>query len=218
MLTKRIVAGGIAGLGWTALILQLYLAVESAIAHQVPVATVLTIYFSFFTILTNLLIAVCLALAALQPEEHRFWNWPGVQTALAVYILVVAIVYAAVLQGLWTPKGLEFLTDRVFHAVVPMLYIMYWLFLTPKGSLRLMDQISWQLYPLIYMCYTLARGAAVGGYPYPFLNVAREGYEGVLFNSLLLSVLFLTLGTFLIILDWLLGSLQVRWQSQIPTT
>ncbi len=96
-------------------------------------------------------VAVCLTLVACEPDEERFWNWPGVQTALAVYILVVAIVYAAILQGLWIPKGLEFLTDRIFHAVLPMLYIAYWVFFTPKGSLRLADQIIWQSYPLIYM-------------------------------------------------------------------
>lgn len=34
MLTRRLVAGGIASLGWAALGLQLYLTLESAIAHD----------------------------------------------------------------------------------------------------------------------------------------------------------------------------------------
>ncbi len=218
MYTKRLVAGGIASLGWAALGLQLHLTIEAALAHDVPVTTAVFAYLSFFTILTNLLIAACLTLVACEADEESFWNWPGVQTALVVYILVVAIVYAAVLQGLWVPTGLEYITDRFFHAVLPLLYIMFWLFLTPKGSLKFKDQISWQAYPFIYLCYTLARGAMFDTYPYPFLNVDRFGYEVVLWNGLLLLGLFLTLGTFLIIVDWLLGSLQTRWQGQIPST
>ena len=216
MLTRRLVAGGIASLGWTALGLQLYLTLQSAIAHEIPLVEDVVKYLSFFTTITNLLIAACLTLVVCEPDEESFWNWPGVQTALAVYILVVAIVYAAVLQGLWIPEGLEYLTDRLFHAVLPMLYIAYWVFFTPKGSLRFSDQIFWQGYPLIYLIYTLTRGALIGAYPYPFLDVVRDGYEGVFLNSLVLLALFVTLGSFLILIDWLVANLQTRWQGQLP--
>jgi hypothetical protein len=114
---------------------------------------------SFFTVLTTILIAACLTLVVCEPDEESFWNWPEVQTALALYILVVALVYAAVLQGLWIPEGIEYLADRVFHAVLPMHF-------TPKGSLRFVDQVLWQSYPLIYFTYTLIRGAIIGAYPY----------------------------------------------------
>ena len=112
MLTKRLVAGGIASLGWAAVGLQLYLTWENAVERDDSVIWDVVNYLSFFTTLTNLLIAVCLTMVACEPDEESSWNWPGVQTALAVYILVVAIVYAAVLQGLWIPQGLEYLTDR----------------------------------------------------------------------------------------------------------
>ena len=86
----------------------------------------------------------------------------------------------------------------------------------PKGTLRLFDQVYWQIYPFLYVCYTLTRGAMIGTYPYPFLNVTQDGYEGVLLNSLILLGLFLTLGTGLIIVDWVLGG-QTRWHGQIPS-
>ncbi len=218
MLTRRVVAGGIASFAWTALGLQLFISVENALALGRSVPGAVASYLSFFTVLTNLAIAFCLAFAACEPDDDSFWNWPEVQTALALYILVVAIVYAAVLQGLWVPTGIEFLTERFFHLVMPLLYMAFWLFITPKGSLRLSHQIPWQIYPLAFMCYTLVRGAMVGVYPYPFLNVALYGYEAVFLNSLLLLALFLTLGTFLIILDWGLANLQTRWQGQYPAS
>jgi hypothetical protein len=216
MITRRVAAGGIASLGWTALGLQLFVTVENAAALGNSVPGAVFAYLSFFTVLTNLAISICLACAACEPDEGSFWNWPEVQTALALYILVVAIVYAAVLQGLWVPTGLEFLTERFFHLAMPLLYMAFWLFITPKGSLRLSHQIPWQIYPLAFMSYTLIRGAMIGTYPYPFLNVARYGYETVFLNSLMLLALFLTLGTFLIVTDWLLANLQTRWQGQYP--
>jgi hypothetical protein len=216
MLARRLVAGGIAGLGWTALGLQLYLNLEKAIIDDSSVVGGVVGYLSFFTVLTTILIAACLTLAVCEPDEESFWNWPEVQTALALYILVVAIVYASVLQGLWIPEGIEYLTDRVFHALLPMLYVTYWVFFTPKGSLRFVDQVVWQSYPLIYLIYTIMRGAMIGAYPYPFLDVARDGYEAVFLNCLWLFALFLTLGSALILIDWLLANLQTRWQSQLP--
>ncbi len=218
MLTRRLAAGCIAGLAWSALLLQLWLTIDKAWALGESVPGAVGVYLSFFTVLTNLAIAICLLCVACEPDEESFWNWPEVQTALAVYILVVAIVYAAVLQGLWSPTGIEFWTERFFHLFMPMLYMGFWLFVTPKGALRLSDQIPWQIYPLAFMCYTLIRGAIVGTYPYFFLNVSRFGYEVVFVNSLMLLALFLTLGTFLIITDRLLASLQARWQSQYPAS
>ncbi len=216
MFIRRVTAAGIASLGWSALGLQLYLDLEGSLTNDFSLFYDVVKYLSFFTVLTNLLVVACLTLVACEPDEESFWNWSGVQTALAVYILVVAIVYAAVLQGLWNPQGLEYLTDRVFHALIPLLYIAYWVFFTPKGSLRFADQLIWQSYPLAYLIYTLTRGALIGAYPYPFLDVTRDGYEGVFLNSLMLLALFLTLGTFFILVDWLLANLQTRWQGELP--
>jgi hypothetical protein len=214
MFTRRLVAGGIAGLGWSAILLQLCFTVANAWTLGESALSEVAAYLSFFTVLTNLAIVICLLCAAYEPGEDSFWNWPEVQTALALYILVVAIVYATVLQGLWVPTGIEFLTERFFHLVMPMLYMGFWLFVTPKGSLKLSHQVPWQIYPLAFMCYTLIRGAMGGTYPYPFLNAALYGYEVVFMNSLMLLALFLTLGTSLVLLDWLLASLQTRWQGQ----
>jgi hypothetical protein len=211
---KRPVAAAIASLGWFALGLQLYLNVSGAVARGTPISDAIVTYFSFFTILTNLLIALCLTLVAWRPGQEAFWNRPAIQCALVLYIIVVAIVYAAVLQNLWSPRGLQLVADRLLHDVLPVLYVGYWLVLTPKRATRLTDTLWWQLYPLVYMAYTLAHGASTGFYPYPFLNVAKHGYKDVLSNGLLLLVLLLTLGVLLVILDRLLGSLQTRWNSQ----
>jgi len=50
--------------------------------------------------------------------------------------------------------------------------------------------LAWLLYPLAYLVYTLIRGAQVDWYPYPFLDVSRHGYGGVLLNCAVMLVGF----------------------------
>jgi hypothetical protein len=215
---KRLVAAGIACLGWFALGLQLYLAIAGALVRDRSVASAVLTYFSFFTIWTNLLISVCMTLVALYPTRRLFWNRPSTQTALALYIAIVAIVYAALLQNLSQPRDLQLVADRLLHVVLPASYGCYWLFFAPKGRLQLADPLWWQVYPLTYMGYTMARGAAINWYPYPFLNVTASGYKDVLWNGLLLLVLLLTFSALLIILDRLIGSLQFSREKLKPET
>jgi len=217
MLARRLITAFIAALCATAIVVHLDFAIGRAEATGHTVGGAILNFFSYFTILTNLAIAVCLGATAVNASNGRVWNRPSANTALAVYIIVVALVYATLLSHLFAAKGIAFYTERAFHVVVPVLFVGYWLFFIPKGTLRFKDQIAWLAAPLAFFAWTLAHGAITGFYPYPFLNVAERGYPAVLWSGLLLLALFVTLGTFLIIVDRLLGSLQTRWQDQIPT-
>ena len=71
---SRYAAMVIALLAWYGLLLQLYVVIMTARSTGASVATAVVNYFSFFTILTNLLLAMVLTLS-LQPEAsalHRF--------------------------------------------------------------------------------------------------------------------------------------------------
>jgi hypothetical protein len=49
--------------------------------------------------------------------------------------------------------------------------------------------LLWSLvWPVLWFGYTLARGAATGWYPYPFVDVRTEGYARVLVNALLVTM------------------------------
>lgn len=207
---KRLFASTIAICGWCALSLQFYLTVSGALSRGVPVTAAILTYFSFFTILTNILVALCLTFVAVDSNEARFWNCPSTVAGLTLYIIVVAIVYAAVLQGLWNPEGLQLIADRALHDVIPICLVAYWLIFVPKGSLRWADPLLWLPYPFLYMGAILARGAATGRYPYPFLNVRRLGYSGVWFNGALLLGLFVGLGLLLVFVDRSLHSRLTR--------
>jgi hypothetical protein len=89
------------------------------------------------------------------------------------------------------PQGAQKAADIVLHDLVPVIYVAYWLIFIPKSSLRWKDVFYWLFYPLGYFDYSLIRGAAMGWYPYPFIDASRLGYARVLANAALLVCSFL---------------------------
>lgn len=153
-------------------------------------------FFEFFTILTNLIVAVSLTITLLAPATSigRFFSRTSVKTAVASYIALVGIVYNAVLQGLHEFSGAAWVADFLTHDLVPLLFVAYWLFLVPKGELNWRMPLSWLIYPLVYLPYVLIRGLSTGRYPYPFLDAGELGLGVVLVNTVVLTIVFLVLG------------------------
>ncbi len=145
------------------------------------------VYFSFFTILSNILVA--LALTVPTPAFQR----PGLRTAIAVYILVVATIYYLLLRKIYHPTGLGWYVNILLHYIMPPAYILDWALFVPKRNLRFSQIPYWLIFPLLYAAWTLIHGAASGFYPYPFLNVTTYGYPRVLLNILGLTAVFVIL-------------------------
>jgi hypothetical protein len=190
----RVYAAVGALLGWFALALQLYLMLVQSLVPE-RLGTVIT-FFSFFTILTNILTASVFTAVAFQPK-HGWGKWlcrPSVQAATAVYIAIVGMVYQLLLRQLWNPQGAQWVADVLLHSMVPVGYVVYWLLFAPRAGLSWKDSVTWLIYPGVYLVYVLARGAVSGLYPYPFVDVNVLGYGGVLARSGLLMIVFLGMG------------------------
>jgi len=193
----RVYAAVGALLGWFALALQLYLMLV-----QAPAATLGAVitYFSFFTILTNFLVALVFTAAAVRPRA-RWGQWvlrPSVQASTAVYIAIVGIVYQLLLRHLWNPQGAQWVADVLLHSVIPVGYVLYWWLFAPRDELSWKNAIGWLVYPGGYLVYTLARGAVSGLYPYPFVDVNALGYGGVLTRAAGLMLIFLGMGLLIV--------------------
>lgn len=173
-------------LSWFALIAQLVLIIEHRTAS---VAETIVRYFSFFTISTNILVALCCT--AVLFNLGAFFRKSATQAAIAVYILVVGVVYNLVLRSFSKPEGLDKLVNELLHSVMPSLFVIYWFTAAPKANIRWGHLFPWLLYPLVYLTYTLIRGHFVHYYPYPFLNVDRLGYATATVNCLWVSFAFL---------------------------
>jgi len=179
----------IAILGWLAIGVQFYLYYYSC---GVAFAEMLIRFFSFFTILTNILVAACCTALLLFPNSRpgKRFAAPQTQTAIAVYILIVGLIYNVILRFLWQPQGMQRFVDELLHLLVPILFLGYWFFFVAKQSLRWNDCWAWLVYPLIYLAVILVRGAMSGYYPYPFVDVGALGYRAALLNSLGIALLF----------------------------
>jgi hypothetical protein len=148
--------------------------------------------FAYFTIQSNLIIAAtCLALA-LRPDSDSTWLRTFRLTGLAC-IVITGVVYNTALAGLVEMHGWGLVADRILHIAVPVLAVVGWLVFGPR---RL---VSWRIvwlafvYPLAWVAFTLARGAAVHWYPYPFIDIDSHGYARVALNIVAITVLFIAL-------------------------
>jgi hypothetical protein len=199
-------------LGWFALLLQLYLMlVQSPAGAKAMLGTVIT-YFSFFTILTNFLVALVFTATVFSSGTGwgRFFCRPSVQASAAAYIAIVGIIYRLLLRQLWNPQGMQWVADVILHEVIPVGYVLYWLLFAPRTGLRWKDAIGWLAYPAVYAMYVLARGAVSGLYPYPFMDVNVLGYGGVLAHAAVFLLVFLGMGLLVVgVGRWTRGRLPV---------
>ena len=149
-------------------------------------------FFSFFTILSNLLATCCFAAFAFPGCRHvAVFRSPKVVTAIALYMLVVAVIYIAILEGLWAP----------LHYVMPALFLVFWAAFVPKGNTTYADIPGFLAFPAIYGAYVMIRGALTGEYPYPILDAGTLGYSAALANMAAILALFLILGLAFIAVD-----------------
>jgi hypothetical protein len=171
---------------WFAVIAQLVLIMNNSTSGAV---TTFIRFISFFTILTNTLVAICFTSLTLS-SDSRFKK-TSLITAITVYITIVGIVYNLLLRQIWDPQGLQKVVDELLHTVVPVLCIIYFIVFVPGEKLPWKSAFAWLIYPLVYSIYTLIRGAIVTEYPYPFIDVSILGYGQALINCFFILVGFL---------------------------
>jgi hypothetical protein len=164
-------------------------------------------YFSFFTIESNLLVAGVATSFAIGAASGRMslLARPPVASAACLYVSIAGIVYYFILSPLEDLSGGSRLSTEIMHYYVPVVYFLFWLAFIQKGTLSFRGVLGWLVFPAGYGLYTIARGAVVSFYPYPFVNVANLGYPTVIANVAYFVVGFGLAGMVLLGIDWLLG-------------
>ena len=142
-------------------------------------------FLSFFTIESNVLAVVVLAVGGLL--DPRSTRWAFFRGAVTLYMVITGIVYAALLSDI--PVGLSSpWINTVLHRVLPLLILLDWLFRPPWPRVRAARSLVWLVFPLAYFAYSLIRGPQVDWYPYPFLDPRPDGYDHVVVSALVLAV------------------------------
>lgn len=202
----------VAVLGWFALISQFYINMSSGIAST---PELLIRYFSYFTLLTNLLVAVCCTSILMAPNDTLsvFFRRPQTLTAITVYILIVGIIYNLILRFIWKPEGLQLIVDELLHSIIPLLFLIFWSLFVSKSQLNWIDVFPWLIYPLIYVVFIFIRGSFSGFYPYPFINVGLIGFEKAMMNAVGIAFAFLLISLLFIFLAKAISKNKLRTQN-----
>ncbi|KQU79722.1 hypothetical protein ASD12_14000 [Mesorhizobium sp. Root102] len=195
----------IAGLviGLAGLVLQFCISIPASMEAGRSLLGSIIFLFSFFTILTNIG-AVLVYTSLLSPSGYAWlpaFAGSRMRAGVAVSIALVFIVYATVLARLWQPQGLFLLCDVLLHYVTPVLFVLWWLISGADGRTRWSDISWWVLYPVAYLVYALARAPLAGEVPYPFLDVAKNGWTSVAISAAAITGLFLALCVVAVLAD-----------------
>ncbi|TQM12979.1 hypothetical protein FB548_1833 [Pseudoxanthomonas sp. 3HH-4] len=189
-------------LALAALVLQ-YVLILRLTRDNVGVVLGTVRFVTYFTILSN--IAVALVAFAAAKGQSGFFVQAHVRGAVALYIGVTGSIYFFILRHLWQPQGAQWWADSGLHYAVPLAYWAWWLTCVPHGALRWRDVTGWLLFPLVYVAWVFLRGAWVGEYPYPFIDVGQLGWTRVGINALGVMGVFIVLGLVVAGLDRALG-------------
>jgi hypothetical protein len=156
-------------------------------------------FFSYFTILSNLMAIGVLLWSAARPPSSHGPRAAAVRGAVTLYMAITGIVYAVLLAPADVGKP-EPWVDFVIHVAGPLVLALDWA-LEPSRRLPGRRVIAaWLAFPLAYLVYSLVRGVAVDWYPYPFLDPDESGgYAGVAGYSLGVLAAFVAVG---LLLQW----------------
>jgi len=166
-------------------------------AHRAdPSAFYTTNFFSFFTNESNLFAAGLLLYGAyrgLRPGgQASSPAYDLLRGAAVIYMTITGAVFVLLLSG--SNESVPW-ANAVVHYVMPVVIVLDWLIDPPRSRITRGRASSWLIFPLVYFSYTLIRGAIVGWYPYPFLNVTTQGYGQVLADGVGILIGMIAVGS-----------------------
>jgi len=179
--------------GWVTLTSRLTLSVLNG--NETSLITVIR-FFSYFTVLTNMLVAIYFTNIALKnaSQKNTVWNKAGTLTALATLMTLVAIVYHIMIAPSRNITGLPLLLSSILHTWLPIAIVVFWYRYENMRNVRPKQLLYWLLYPTFYTFYVLLKGYFSGFYPYFFFDITTIGLQQVIVN---LFWLLLTISAFL---------------------
>lgn len=159
----------------------------------------------YFTIQSNILVALALLYFLIYPENGQF------RVIVRGSVLLSIIITGLVFHLLLVPQSSELfvhgidLPGHLTHTVAPLGFLLDWALFDRKGQMRPADLPFWTIYPLLYWLFSIVQGARTGFYPYFFMDLGRLGWGSTCLWLAVLTAVFLLVGALLMGADRLLG-------------
>ena len=151
-------------------------------------------YFSYFTILSNLIGATLLLVGVARWRSPRSPRIDLLRGGAVVYLTVTLIVFAILLADTDVDLAIPWV-NSVLHEIIPIVVIIDWLIDPPTTRLTNRQGLLWLTFPAGWIVYVMIRGALVDRYPYPFLDPANGGYGTVATYIVMILVLMVAMCT-----------------------
>lgn len=159
---------------------------------------------SYFTNLSNLIVAVVLTMLARNPDRGGP-VWHAVRMDSLVMITITGLIYAIVLAPDAQVEGLDIIVNAIKHYIAPVMTVFLWLLVGPRRQITFASIFTALVIPIAWAIYTLIRGEFIAAYPYEFLNVIAYGLPAVLMNIAGVAALGIILGLLFWAVDRLLA-------------
>lgn len=197
-----------AGTAAVALLLQLALVFSGgsvlAETERPDLVVRLARFFAYFTIQSNLLVLVSVAVLARDPlADGR--GWRALRLAGVMGITVTGLVHFFLLRPLLDLDGASLVADRLLHLAVPFLAVIGWVAFGPRDRIDRRALLAAFLWPVVWLAVTLTVESLTGWYPYPFLDVAASGWSGVALTCAGIAALVIGCLALLTLVDRRLG-------------
>jgi len=153
--------------------------------------------FRYFTIQSNLLVAVYFALTVSGKFEDSdfFKRFFG---SVFLSIFVTGIVFAGYLEWTYVSPGLYKIGSALLHYISPILVTMYLLQSKEDYSFEYKDIKVWLIYPVSYLVYLIIQGVITNDYLYPFFDVPTIGVLGLVISTFFLVLFFFGMSILLV--------------------
>ncbi|MHA7293371.1 Pr6Pr family membrane protein [Arthrobacter sp. HLT1-21] len=154
-------------------------------------------FFSYFTILSNILVLVINVDLARHPLGRQSTLWQVLRLNAVVNISVTGLIAFTLLRRLPEVQalvGLGRLSDTLLHYVVPIVTVLGWLLFGPRPRFTIQTVWLSLIFPAVWLVYTLIRGAMVNWYPYPFVDLRIIDPLEVFINCVFIGAMFVGFG------------------------
>ncbi|WP_425309022.1 Pr6Pr family membrane protein [Ammonicoccus fulvus] len=173
---------------------------------------------SYFTLQSNLVLAVIFLIGAFVAQDRLPAWWDTARGGAAFYMTMTGIIYVVLIAP---PE--EFLswslswTGIVQHRIGPWAAFLDWalVWMTAKAGWK--RPLSWLVYPILFLIAAMVRGAITGWYPYHFLDPLQAGgWGGVATLTGVVVIAFLVMAVVMHLVGRLRTAVATRDRSPTP--
>ena len=166
-------------------------------------------YLSFFTIWSNIVVAIAAGYFVYRPRAASPW-FRTIWLSALLMISVTGLIYHFALADLVDTQGAAAVSNACNHILTPLAFVLAWLIVGPRGWISLKTITASFILPISWILITLIRGAIINAYPYPFVNVVKLGYGPVLMNLVVILLACCVLALLLWGIDRAMAHLKTR--------